>query len=121
RPFPRILMSKNPLLLRVAALAAIVLGLAVIVPRWAKRGDLPAPEPVSIAALLEAVEQTRAGIREWSERWAADADDAQWLAQGIELAQERREAMLRLLREDPEAALDAALGYAEHARLPEEM
>lgn len=43
------------------------------------------------------------------------------LQEGIALARERGAAMRELMRRDPDAALEAALGYKEYAQLPKEI
>jgi hypothetical protein len=43
------------------------------------------------------------------------------IADGLALAKDRRDAMALLIQQDPDAALDQAIGYAEYASLPPEI
>lgn len=65
----------------------------------------------------------RAAFRNWVNRWeqADPAQRAALLAEGINLAQARREVMKALIREDPETALAEAIPYARRIRLPPEI
>jgi len=64
-----------------------------------------------------------AAFRDWAERYlaAAPADRAGLLAEGIELARQRREVLAKLIRTDPRAALSAAVPMVVRQQLPAEI
>lgn len=90
--------------------------------------NYPAAEDPSAPAGSEQVSQPAESaalnqgdpIRAFAE-WAEQSDQNNNPATGVALARERAAAMRRLMREDPDAALAAALSYAEYAKLPSEV
>lgn len=72
-------------------------------------------------ALQSARQQASAFTHWWAASNESDLSDPAHFERGRELARQRREAMQLLLREDPDAALQEALGYAAHAALPPEL
>src|SRR5690606_25124153 len=72
---------------------------------------------------LTALQHANSEFFLWLDAWdAAHAlADEQLLARGIELATERRERMRQLLATDPEAALEASIGFAAYEKLPPEL
>lgn len=113
-------MSPNPFSPRTAALIVVAFGLSLLIARWAMRtaGGSASPDRAAVEA---AAGRAKSGIEAWSRAWERDPGDAALLARGVALARARREAMLLLLRQDPDAALRAAFGYAAYAGLPEEI
>ena len=84
--------------------------------------DIPAREVFASAWKTEG----RAGLAEfngWAGRYlAADAEGKKaLLAEGVELAQSRRLVLAALIKQDPRAALAAAVPLAVRAQLPEEI
>lgn len=77
------------------------------------------PEQVSQPAESAALNQGDP-IRAFAE-WAEQSNQKDNPATGVALARERGAAMRRLMREDLDAALAAALSYAEYAKLPSEI
>ena len=60
----------------------------------------------------------------WTRRYQNAPDQAMreaLIPEGMQLARERRDALFRLIQNDPEAALDAAVPWAVRAGLPEEI
>lgn len=85
-------------------------------PAW---GSFLSPDALDPKEREKAMERSQA-----FKRWLTDREDETgWnesdLDQGRRLAMGRRDAMKLLLRRDPKAALEEALGYAEYAALPE--
>lgn len=81
----------------------------------------PARSEAELRALAEAADQLRSFRQLWGpdqQRGALSA--AEW-REVRKRALARREAMRLLLREDPDTALELALGYAEYAALPPEL
>ncbi len=78
---------------------------------------------INVEEIDKAVSQAET-FRDWSRIWyLADESNKQkdLTTKGLELAVTRRAAMEILIQNDPDAALDHALGYAEYAALPDEI
>ncbi len=63
-------------------------------------------------------------LRDWFANWQARATVAEkesLLTEGLELASARGESLLRLMKTDPQAALEASLGWDEWVALPPEI
>jgi hypothetical protein len=72
-------------------------------------------------ALRTQAEQSLRAFSVWAEGEASGRFDAAAVAEGLRLAQGRRDAMKFLIAEDPAAAISAALPHALRARLPAEI
>ena len=82
-----------------------------------------APDAKRIAGARPGLAQPQAfaQFNDWFARYQEQTDAAaraQLQSEGEALAQQRREAMARLIEEDPQAALQAALSYSERQQLP---
>ncbi|MCH8474999.1 MAG: hypothetical protein LAT55_07200 [Opitutales bacterium] len=89
--------------------------IAVEEPAVVSNGEIPAqPSPPTTAMN---------SFDEWAEtsRPKDSEAEAEWLAQGIALARERREVMALLISEDPEQAILAAISPRRRAQLPAEV
>lgn len=81
---------------------------------WRGPSTPPSAPRVTAGRALAVCEE----FRRWRQR--ADTSDAADLAAGVALLAPRREALLTLLRHDPERAWSAALTFAERENLPSE-
>jgi autotransporter-associated beta strand protein len=79
---------------------------------------LPAPRQDATAAMPRA--EVAAALDAF-DKWLADGRYPATLAQGVELARERRAALKELIQTDPQAALERAMPYARRRQLPEEI
>ncbi|MBI3882154.1 MAG: PKD domain-containing protein [Verrucomicrobia bacterium] len=114
----------------------LVAGLLAVVflrPRSAPRPEVvvapvavPVAQPVVAAAeavLSVAPKTVLEKFSDWSARYVAarPEDRAGLVAEGLKLAQERRGEMLKLIKNDPQTALEQAVPYGVRKRLPEEV
>ncbi len=104
-----------PLLLLLILVAAVVLMPEARDPRTA-RGVDPAKEEAAGAASPRI---TEGAALQAFDAWVADGNYTEELAQGIELARQRRATLKKLIQANPEAALAQAVPYALRKRLPE--
>jgi hypothetical protein len=77
--------------------------------------------PAEAEAIRAAKSQARA-FSGWAHQQTIPSNaDEQALSEGLALAKLRRTAMKLLIQQDPDTALEQALGYAEYAALPAEI
>src|SRR5436190_4534269 len=87
------------------------------------RMNISPPRVVIASAWTDARVPELSAFAHWADSYllATEADRAQLLPQGIELARERRTVLAQLIRSDPEQALSAAVPLSVRAQLPEEI
>ena len=107
-------------------LPLLILGLVVLLSRRSsvdvENGNTPAqPSPAQVASSVDSIKKgidALKGFETWRAQFAAGEAA---LAEGVRLAEARRDQLFELIQSDPEAALAAAVSYADRQILPPEV
>jgi uncharacterized delta-60 repeat protein len=85
------------------------------------RMNIVPPRAVIASAWMDSRLPELSAFATWADSYihTAEADRAQLVSQGVELARERRTALAQLIRSDPEQALAAAVPLSVRAQLPD--